>query len=110
MKFILLYLHLFKSKTFMKKLVIILMIAAGFHANAQRIIKATNYIVVMNADSISLREAFNTLKFATPISRFYCEFHVYKNGKRYMRSYLSLLPRNQVYLIEKGKRWQRVMI
>ena len=87
-----------------------MMIAAGFQANAQRIIKATNYIVVMDADSISLKKAFNTLKFATPISRFYCEFHVYKDGKKYMRSYLSLLPKNRVYLIEKGKRWQKVMI
>jgi hypothetical protein len=94
----------------MKKLIIILMIAAGFEASAQRIIKATNYIVVMDADSISLKDAFNTLKFATPISRFYCEFHVYKDGKKYMRSYLSLLPKNRVYLIEKGKRWQKVMI
>lgn len=94
----------------MKKLIFILLMAASIEASAQRIIKATNYIVVMNADSMSLRDAFNTLKVATPISRFYCEFHVYKNGKKYMRSFLSLLPKNRVYLIEKGKRWQKILI
>ena len=94
----------------MKKTLIIFLIAAGFQANAQRIIKATNYMVVMSADTISLKQAFESLKVATPVSRFYCEFYVLKDGKKYMRPYFSLMPKNRVYLIEDGKRWQKVLI
>ena len=94
----------------MKKIVIIFLIAAGFQANAQRIVKATNFMVVMRADAMSLKQAFESLKVATPISRFYCEFYVLKDGKKYMRPYFSLMPKNRVYLIEDGKRWQKVLI
>src|SRR5688572_21345092 len=65
------YLQITKQLRDMNKVAIILLMAVGIQANAQRIIKATNFIVVMSADTISIKQAFESLKVATPVSRFY---------------------------------------
>jgi hypothetical protein len=82
----------------------------SYQAMSQKLISRTKFKVTIEARELTLSEAFRLLKSLTPISNFYCEFYVLKEGKKYMRSYLSFMPRNQAYLIEKGKRWRKVII
>lgn len=89
---------------------IVFFLMISYQAMSQKLISRTKYKVVIEARELTLSEAFRLLTAVTPISNFYCEFYVMKEGKKYMRSYLSLMPRNQAYLIEKGKRWKKVII
>lgn len=94
----------------MRQLIILLLIVVGSHASAQRIIKITKFRAVMEADSISVRQAFGLLSNATPRTKLFYEFWVIKDGKKYYRPYVSSMRRNRAFLVEKNKRMEKVQI
>jgi hypothetical protein len=89
---------------------IVFFLIVSYQAMSQKLISRTKFKITIEARELTLSEAFRLLKSITPVSNFYCEFYVMKEGKKYMRSYLSFMPRNQAYLVEKGKRWKKVII
>ena len=94
----------------MKHYLFIVCLMVSYQAMSQKLISRNKFMVTIEARELSLPEAFRLLYSVTPITNFYCEFYVIKEGKKYMRSYLTFMRKNQAYLIEKGKRWKKVNI
>jgi hypothetical protein len=94
----------------MKHLFVIAFVMLSYQAISQKLISRNKFKVTIEARDLTLSEAFRLLHNVTPVTNFYCEFYVIKEGKKYMRSYLTFMRKNQAYLIEKGKRWKKVSI
>lgn len=80
------------------------------NANAQRILHITKFKVVLQADSMSVREAFSLLSTLTPKTKFFYELWVVKEGKKYYRPYISAMRKSRAFLVEKGKRMEKIDI
>lgn len=94
----------------MKTVLIFLLFLVSFEICAQRIVKITKFRVIIEADSITVRQAFSLLRAVTPATKLFYEFWVIKGGKKYYRPYISSLRRNRAFLVEKGKRMEKVQI
>jgi len=77
-------------------------------ANAQKILHLTKYKVVLQADTMSVREAFNLLSILTPKTKFFYELWVVKEGKKYYRPYISAMRKSRAFLVERGKRMEKI--
>jgi hypothetical protein len=93
-----------------KHFLLIVCLTVSYQAMSQKLISRNKFKVTLEARELTLPEAFQLLQSVTPLTNFYCEFYVIKEGKKYMRSYLTFLRKNQAYLIEEGKRWKKVTI
>lgn len=79
-----------------------------FQANAQRILHITKFKVVLHADSITVREGFSLLSTLTPKTKFFYELWVVKEGKKYYRPYISAMRKDRAFLVEKGKKMEKI--
>jgi hypothetical protein len=94
----------------MRQLAILLLLVVSSQVSAQKILKITKFRVVMEADSISVRQAFSLLSNATPRTKLFYEFWVIKDGKKYYRPYVSSMRRSRAFLVQKNKRMEKVQI
>jgi hypothetical protein len=96
----------------MKKILIVLLLGAGIHVQAQSI-DISKFRVTMEAGDLTLNQAFNAIKYSAPVwklfpaSKFFYELYVIKDGKTYYKPYLPFMRRNRAYLVT-GSRFKKI--
>lgn len=83
----------------MKKLLIILLF---FSLSASAQIKIANCSVEMDAKEMSVRKSFELLKTAMPLSMWFYDRYVIKDGVTYYRPGFSFLRKNRAYIVKPG--------
>ena len=92
----------------MKSFLVIAIVLFSFQVSAQKILHISKFKVVLQADSITVREAFNLLSTVTPRTKLFYELWVIKEGKKYYRPYISSMRKGRAFFVEKGKRMEKV--
>lgn len=84
----------------MKKYIVILLLTISASAYSQ--ISIGDYSVELNAKEMSVRESFALLKTAIPLSMWFYDQYVIKDGVTYYRPGFSFLRKNKAYIVMRG--------
>jgi hypothetical protein len=99
----------------MKKLLVVLLVAASLQAKAQKVTVVDNMITLEADSSVTIQQAFMLAKSYTPtwmlmpVRKYAYELYVVKDGNTYYRPYIPLMRKDRAWLVT-GKQKDKVKI